>query len=63
MMLHRVVVSVSMFTWLLVYPMHTGADVRESGVSGSVERHLSEDEPRSQWVHSPELLEEDPGKP
>ena len=35
------------------------AEVRELPVSGGVERHLSEDEPRAQWVHDPDLIAED----
>ncbi len=34
------------------------ADVRESILSGGVERHLSEDDPRTQWVHDPDLINE-----
>jgi flagellar motor protein MotB len=35
------------------------ADVRELPLSGGVERHLSEDEPRALWVHDPDLINED----
>ena len=54
MILRTLVLIVFLTAWVSV-----AADVRELSLSSAVERHLSEDEPRTQWVHDLELINED----